>query len=359
MLSCFVFVLMAYLVPIVDSSSRQLQVEAWNREINESLARNIKRECKWQMLNGLSLPQEGDDSLYVSTFLPSKAEVYQFQRLPSTLTLANAAMGETAVKRGFGYDKRASEKGPVWQIPLDHPGQNASNCFDLTMLAAKENVLDMYNSYKSIHRTFYISRGRNAVVHPNGAVGFACGHFQAQEACETRWEQTDAWWTKCNTELSSAGLSWKSLWSATNSSEKAMAVIEACTIDQELGRRGLNITTLFRPHKFRRVFVITALWDFNYHHFIADSLARLVRNLRFLLSEPDVYIHVRAFEEYDIQPVRGEQWKREFREMRDRLFTLLGIDLSRIVHGTVVAEEVYVPRNMHCSYTLSNPMEIR
>lgn len=45
--------------------------------------------------------------------------------------------------------------------------------------------------------------------------------------------------------------------------------------------------------------------------------------------------------------------------MRNRMFSLLDIDLSRIIYGPVLAKRVYIPRALHCSYTLSNPLEIR
>jgi len=62
--------------------------------------------------------------------------------------------------------------------------------------------------------------------------------------------------------------------------------------------------------------------------------------------------------EYDIDPVRKGKEKRKAKLMRDRMFSLLGIDPSRIIFGPVLAKEVFVPRALHCSYTLSNPLEI-
>lgn len=51
-------------------------------------------------------------------------------------------------------------------------------------------------------------------------------------------------------------------------------IYKACA-DSSIQAIELNKTTV--PSKYERVFVISALWDFNYHHFMADSLARLIK----------------------------------------------------------------------------------
>jgi hypothetical protein len=43
--------------------------------------------------------------------------------------------------------------------------------------------------------------------------------------------------------------------------------------------------------------VIDGFWDYNFAHFITDSLARLIRYLDFLLRNQDIRIHVRAHED--------------------------------------------------------------
>ena len=36
----------------------------------------------------------------------------------------------------------------------------------------------------------------------------------------------------------------------------------------------------FVPRSLDRVMVLTALWDWNYHHFMADSLARMIKYIQ-------------------------------------------------------------------------------
>lgn len=105
--------------------------------------------------------------------------------------------------------------------------------------------------------------------------------------------------------------------------------------------------------------VITALWDFNYHHFMADSLARLIKYISFLRLNTDVMLHIRGFEEYDTDPIKSDQAKYDIKIMRNRMFDLLGINSTRVIYGPILARHVYIPRALHCAYTLSNPLEIR
>lgn len=113
------------------------------------------------------------------------------------------------------------------------------------------------------------------------------------------------------------------------------------------------------PKIYNRVMVITALWDFNYHHFMADSLARLIKYISFLRLNADIMLHIRGFEEYDTDPIKSDQAKYDIKIMRNRMFDLLGINSTRVIYGPILARHVYIPRALHCAYTLSNPLEIR
>lgn len=62
--------------------------------------------------------------------------------------------------------------------------------------------------------------------------------------------------------------------------------------------------------------------------------------------------------EYDTDLIGETKVKRRAKLMRDRMFSLVGIDPARIIFGPVLAKEVFIPRALHCSYTLSNPLEI-
>ena len=47
------------------------------------------------------------------------------------------------------------------------------------------------------------------------------------------------------------------------------------------------------------------------------------------------------------------------RRMRARLFAMLGLDLRRLVAGTVYADEVFVPKGTRCNAPLSLAYDLR
>eukprot|EP01033_Poteriospumella_lacustris_P002237 gene2237-1637_t len=113
-----------------------------------------------------------------------------------------------------------------------------------------------------------------------------------------------------------------------------------------------------RPRRVDTLVVIPALWDFNYHHFLADSFARLIHLLPLLRRRTDIFIHIRNFEIYDGMYFDDEPFLRNAQAMRRRLFHFFGIEAHRILWGPVLANTVIVPRPTRCSFALSNPTEL-
>lgn len=286
--------------------------------------------------------------------VPRLRDIEQFQSLPSTLTKANRGIYEAATKRGYSLERWGSEKGSRWEIPSDHPGQNKLNCVLQTKSIANGDITAFYDDYKKIERVSYIMRGDYGYIHPTGAVGFGCGYFRGMEGCETRWDQARPWWQRCSAHLRRENMVWKDPWNAQDN--RTATAYTACKDDSEMMKYH-NVSAV--PSLHDRVLVATALWDFNYHHFLADSLARIMTSLRFLRNNPDVKIHIRAQEVYDVDPVHKQDFIEKAQAMRNGYFRLLGIDPARLVHGAVLAKVVYIPRNTRCSYTLSNPIELR
>ncbi len=79
----------------------------------------------------------------------------------------------------------------------------------------------------------------------------------------------------------------------------------------------------------------------------------------FLRANPDIKIHIRAFDLLDETRNRTAMFKAVAGKMRRSLFDLLQIPMDRVIYGPVLAREVFIPRPMRCSYPLSNPLEIR
>lgn len=333
-----------YLIGVVYSYA------VWEKDVEDSLSKNIKGSCKWTYgdQNALQYQSKPDhtDSFVVSVHIPSKLELKQRRSATVTLSKAYNTLGDRV--REEGLEEWVNEKGLMWQLPKDHPAQNRRYCYNITMKMANGNVENLYEEFKKEYRAFYVLNHDNAYIHATGSVGVDCGYFQGVEGCETRWTQGELWWKKCSNKLNSLRLPWSTLWlDSEDASPSQLEGINTCKV--------YNLV----PKQYDDVFVIDALWDFNFHHFMADSIARLVRHIDFLRDHPEVMIHIRAFDRLDITRNRTEIFKAVAGKMRDSIFQLLRIDLSRVIYGPVLAKRVYIPRSLRCSYAISNPMEIR
>ena len=201
------------------------------------------------------------------------------------------------------------------------------------------------------------------------------------EGCETRWDIGKDWWKKCNNYLTQNKIPWIALFNDSsndmndNKNDVIVSDVQKKSFIQQSNQRydlfkiyqacsdtspqAIKLNLSMIPKIYNRVMVITALWDFNYHHFMADSLARLIKYLSFLRLNTDIMLHIRGFEEYDTDPIKSDQAKYDIKIMRNRMFDLLGINSARVIYGPILARHVYIPRALHCAYTLSNPLEIR
>ncbi len=103
-----------------------------------------------------------------------------------------------------------------------------------------------------------------------------------------------------------------------------------------------------------KVFVISSIWDHNYHHLLIDVLPRLVRYLPYLRQHPDIKLHFRRSERYSMPAVAIRAVA-----MKKRVLRLLGIEYERIISGPVIAGEMLLPRSMVCNLPVVNALEVR
>jgi hypothetical protein len=239
----------------------------------------------------------------------------------------------------------ASSTKISWLLSKDHPRNNKTNCIAVTT-AAGVSAIDLYHELKS-NTSMYLVRAKSAFVHESGIIGLPCGYFQAIEACETIFKFLGRkWWNKCTNLLQKSGSSWDLLWNSRDDGSISNFVsfnASACS------------DKLVIPKRYKRVFTIAALWDHNYHHFLIDSLSRLIRNLPFLFANPDIMIHIREYEQFSTEARYILGGKR----LRNNIFNLIGLNMSRFIAGPVLANEVYFPRAVKCNYPLRHSYEIR
>lgn len=204
--------------------------------------------------------------------------------------------------------------------------------------------MEIYDAYK-IPSEFYIISARNAVIHDSGVVALSCGYYQPTEGCETIFKFIGRkWYGKCKGQFRSQSRS--SRWPDDEPSAGELEIFNS-TICRDRSANSLQVHD--------RVFVITASWDNNYHHFIIDSLVRLSRHLDFLKANPDVKIHIRRYEQY----AKKARYVQGGIELRRRLIALLGLEESQFISGPVFARLVHIPRGAKCNYPISHAYEIR
>jgi hypothetical protein len=341
------------------------RVSTWDEEIEMSMQRNVKGKCTWKYSDNVnqSLLATSSNEFLVRKLMPPQYELQGLSSLPETFTLADKDIEYHAKLRGYSPEKWLAEKELRWEIPKNHPGQNKLKCLEMTYLAGKGKPVSYYTEFRDVDRAFYFAYINHGLVHASGAVGAQCGYYMGEECCENRWDYANKWHTDCLATFDKLKLPWTALWDTSLSSTNQNALYEGCISHTDLGLPYDGKVTITSPehipHKVKKLFVMPALWDYNFHHFVADSLGRMSHSIKYLKKHTDVMIHLRSFELYDSMHFKETKYIERVKEMRNRIFKLLGIEPNRIIYGTVIAEQVIIPRCMRCSYALSNPIEIR
>ena len=310
-----------------------------------------------------------------------------------TMTAASSSLGVGLKNNTYfaqqwinaGFDEYGRKK-LRWEIPVDHPGQDRQRCVNYAVAAGREGYYPaFYNENDTVSglplhsaHGFYVMYMERAAVHPAGHVFLRCGYFLGADGCETR-------------RLNPAARSWAETlkrlkYDFFKPPEQYLnhEFMSQCNYGNPKGVIGhTSDQSNLCLRYYEKVFVITALWDQNYHHFMIDSLARIARALPFLLDHPDIMIHIRAYEHIYVQhissvnasePIQRREFISSVEAMRQRVFSLLGISASRIISGfsdmgtgtptassgdIVLAGRVYVPRSIRCAFPLSSADEIR
>ena len=144
--------------------------------------------------------------------------------------------------------------------------------------------------------------------------------------------------------------------------------------------------TEYRPIKvYSKVMVVSSTWDFNYHHFLFETIGRIVRFLPFIKKNPDIKILIRAGEfdgllnNFTLAQANVTSCPPNYPfckvvdaflnitkvdiahivSMRNSIFGLLGIERHRIIDGPAIAKTIYIPSYTRFAYSLSNPLDIR
>ena len=123
-----------------------------------------------------------------------------------------------------------------------------------------------------------------------------------------------------------------------------------------------NVTTLRKALGgdipiYEEVFVIDTMFDYNFHHILVDSVARLIPFYHYLRRHPHIKIQVRT-EETALNasvPVLAKLVAAGPLNRR-RVFDLLGFPPERIVTGVLIARKLYLPNDIECMSPLRHAL---
>lgn len=315
----------------------------------------------------LSMPLSRSRSYYVFYHHPAPKEVLEYESIPPMLSIVHPNLTIGFTRGRPAAHLWAVRKEINWQLAKDHPRTNKTNC-----LVIARNATSFPNTlYSDLRRNyqFYLLRKKNVLIHETGIVGSHCGYFQIIDGCETRYKFIGKrWWHNCRDELKLHGLTWDTtrsdalftikspLFTAKNGTLCKDSNPDGIKAEYNYQKIGSSTYTPLPWTYHPKVFLISALWDSNYHHFLIDSFLRLIRCIDFLKSNPDIKVHIReSGDVYRKKPsysVLGAA-------MREKIFNVMEIDPKRQIWGPVIAGEVFIPRAVKCNYEIGHGLEVR
>lgn len=286
-----------------------------------------------------------DDKFYILPIKPSNYDLERWHNIPETITSnhPNLAMGlMKAIPQARMWTQR-TDLG--WTVTSDHPRNNRTQCVAASQKSSKHPIV-LYKPMKALQADSFLLKKNDVLIHETGIIAAQCGYYQAVDGCETKFLFIGKkWWKHCQTQLKERKLRFRTLFKA-----------DSPLLTREHGdmcRESSNNISTWQYHD--KVFVATALWDSNYHHFLVDTVLRFIRHLDFLKQHPEWKIHIRRTE----LTVDSEGYFNRSIKMREKVSTLLGLDQSQFISGAVIAKEVVTTRGIKCNMFIHHAMDLR
>lgn len=281
----------------------------------------------------------------VASPMPGESDAYK--TLTESYTYANKELGIGRVRGRDKADQWKTHRSRGFILPEDHPRHNAQKCVSVTRQAGEKPV-SLYQDWKVVHEPFYMYKLENGIIDHTGMVALEFGYVQFLSHCETISPK------KGKDFHASVTSSLRQL-KESFGDRRAEFGWETLFTNQKFSRKQISHLESLKEPVYQRVLVISSIWDYNYHHFIHDCIARLIRWLPFLLENRDIYIHVREFEK------KSNKMKKITKGMplREKIVQLLGLNPSRIIARSIRARDIYLPREIGCNYALKHALEMR
>ena len=147
-----------------------------------------------------------------------------------------------------------------------------------------------YGGY-GIDRVTYLIRSKNVLINEYGSLVWehSCV-FQGYEACTTRFKHHLNNIFQCQEYLQKHKIAWSDMINIITSNNPSKILTSTTRNPLDVIKTCSYNNTYIKSYK--TVFTISAALDFNFHHFIADSLSRLARYIPFLQKNKDIMIHI-------------------------------------------------------------------
>lgn len=323
-----------------------IRVDDW-----KDISKNLFGKCALVEVNHFSLLVPDSYNQVSLLWEPAgESERTEFMNLPNTLTQANDKLA-LGISNGSSVLTEWAKLDSTWQFPERHPRRNRTLCQQYNNASVALPLAHVYSRDYLV--PFYLLAKRNALVHPTGIVASACGYHQALDGCETKFKFIGRkWYNMCSSQLKRRRISWdQALQPSSPLLEPIYTSNTSKPLEYPLCRNPGEGNYSFVP----QLFVASSIWDHNYHHLLVEILPRIIRHLPFLLSHAEVKIHLRASERSFEDPMAVHSAGL----IKRRVFELLGLPPSRFVNGPVIAQEVYIPRTILCTYSNPNALEVR
>jgi hypothetical protein len=306
---------------------------------------------------------------------PAEAEYDSYVNQISVLTFANDDLR-------FGW--RNGVNGAVlWQhgngsqfsLPRNHIRRERSLCIGFTERVTYAPEL-LYNVFKRIALKSppYVMSFRNVLVFGAGNVMTACGYYQQLRGCINSYPKPGhELYQSINRSLSQEHLRWDDLFTniVATTVPAASSINPLRNFYRRLHRMKPFASDPLVMTPLDKVFIIDTHWDFNYHHMLVESAARLVHYLPMLQKDASIAIHIRAEEHIRLRTERSKHDRNTAtpptlsRQMqsgdciRSGVLGLLGISIDRVVTGHVLARQALLPQSQGCSDYVQHPLELR
>jgi hypothetical protein len=324
-------------------SNHMLNTTYIKRYVSDAVSNDlVGNSCEFEFVDNFhDLVSYNQDKVAISIDYPTNREFKDYSRMEGlSLTKSNPPFGKGYVIGQPSAEIWAKENKVGWSIPPDHPRNSMKQfCVNYSQESGYNPVVSFPNMTASLV-PYYIAKLKNVFIDDKGIAALNCGYYQGHQACETLFRFIGKkWYKNCVKDTKTP---------ECKPSESARNEIQ-------------NIDT---------VFVITAQWDHNYHHYMIDSFMRLIRYYDFLQKNPDIKIHIRGFEKFaesgdlifrrkEEREAKKDSFMELARIIRHRINSLMGFDDSRFVQGPIRAQVAYYPRSIKCSSPISHALEVR